>query len=73
MRWSSKEKSFLKKFYARTSNNLLASVLGRSRSAVNHKGIDMSLEKKSFQNSYRVSGALKRDIYESEVARRRFL
>jgi hypothetical protein len=43
--WTNQETQFLQRFYKRTSNNLIARVLGRSRSSVNHKALDMGLRK----------------------------
>lgn len=46
MKWTAKEKRFLKRFYKNTSNEVIGEALHRSRSAVNHKGIEMGLVKK---------------------------
>lgn len=45
MKWSKKEVNFVQKFYKNTPNRVLSHALNRSRSAVNHKGIDLGLWK----------------------------
>ena len=57
MQWSYKEENFLKKFYRNTSNNLLAKVLGKSRSAINHKGLRMGMGKAENNPRYIVNNA----------------